>query len=162
MTFLRLYWRWIALAALLAASAAFGAYRMHVHDQIAYNALRSEFDVFRGGVEALGKAAQEQAKATELANLERKRDADAKAVKAKRDLDGLYAAYTGLRDSRKGASRSLLSSPAPAPGSAATATFDRAAFDRAISDFDAGAVGILKQGDSAIVDLNSAKTWARK
>ena len=50
--------RLIAIGAAFLAFGGFCAYRMHVHDQIAYNALQSEFDTFKGGVAALGKAAE--------------------------------------------------------------------------------------------------------
>ena len=154
--------RLIAIGLAFVAFGAFCAYRMHLHDQIALDALQAEFDTFRGGVDALGRAAEERTKAENAANAERKKNADAQARKAKADLDGLYSAYQRLRDQRSGAGGSLLSSPAPAAGGTATATFDRTAFDRAISDFDAGAVRILKQGDAAITDLNTARDWAKK
>jgi len=152
--------RLIALGVAFLAFGGFCAYRMHAHDQIAYNALQSEFDTFKGGVKALGVAAEARKVEQEAADKQRKEKADVERIAAKRTLDGLYSAYASLRDSRKGSGGSILSSPAPVAGGSATATFDRAAFDRAISDFDAGAVEILKQGDGAISDLNTAKRWA--
>lgn len=153
--------RLIALGAAFLAFGGFCAYRMHEHDQIAYDALQSEYDTFKGGVKALGEAAQKSADIKTAADKLAKEKADAASVVAKRTLDGLYSAYASLRDSRKGSGGSILSAPAPAAGSSAIVAFDRTAFDRAISDFDAGAVGVLKQGDAAIADLNTAKAWAR-
>lgn len=153
--------RLIALGAAFLAFGGFCAYRMHAHDQIKYDELKDEYSTFKGGVAALGKAAEIRTKSENEANAKRKADADAASRKTKADLDGVYAAYQRLRDQR-GASGSILSNPAPTAGSAAVVTFDRTDFDRAISDFDAGAVGILKQGDEAIGALNTAKAWAKK
>jgi len=58
MTFLLTYWRWIALAVLLAGAAAFGGATVYRHMDGKLRALQSDFDAFRGGVEALGKAAE--------------------------------------------------------------------------------------------------------
>ena len=153
--------RLIVLGVAFLAFGGFCAYRMHVHDQIAYDALQSEFDTFKGGVKALAVAAEARKKEQETADRQRMEKANVERIAAKRTLDGLYSAYGKLRDSRANSGGSILSSPAPAAGGSAVAAFDRTAFDRAISDFDAGAVGILKQGDAAIADLNTAKAWAR-
>ena len=46
--------------------------------------------------------------------------------------------------------------------SPAVATFDRAALDRAISDFDREVSQSLARGDSAIADLDTARRWAQE
>lgn len=122
-------------------------------------AVRAEYGQFKGGVEALGRAAAVAAKAKEASDNERKGKADAENSKTKRDLDGMYAAYRSLRDQR--ASGSLL--PAAAAGSASPdrITFNRAGFDSALSGFDSGVTGLLAEGDRAIADLDTAKKWAR-
>lgn len=159
MMFLLANWRWIALGLALVTSAALGAYRMHTHDQIAYNALQVEFEAFRAKTAALGEAAKAVALAKEAADKEKKEKADAETAKVRRDLSGLYVAYRSLRDSRSGGS--LLPQAAPGSASPDRAAFDRAALDRALSGFDRGVTGLLEEGDRAIADLDSARRWAQ-
>ena len=159
MPFLIANWRWIALGLALVAAAAFGAYRMHRHDQIAYDALQAQFEAFKSKTAALGEAAKAVAAAKEAADKERKDKADAENAKTRRDLAGVYAAYRSLRDSRSGGS--LLPQAASGTASPATAAFDRTGLDRALSGFDRGVTGLLEQGDQAIADLNTAKAWAQ-
>lgn len=126
------------------------------------DACKAEFGAFQAKVAALGEVAAKEAKTRETANLEAKKRADNENLRTKRDLAGLYDAYGKLRDQYAG--RSNL--PAAAPGSANpdVACFDRAALDRGLAGADgilqAGAIGILRRGDSAIADLNTAKEWA--
>lgn len=123
------------------------------------DSVKAEYATFKAQVDVLGREAEKAAKARELADKQRKEIADRENVKTKSDLAGVYAAYRSLRDSRSGSS--IL--PAPGPGSAGveTASFDRAALDRALSGFDSGVTGLLEQGDKAIADLNTAKGWAK-
>ena len=95
-----LVWRLIVYGAICATLMGFGAYEMHAHDARKLAQLQSDFDVFKGGVAALGKAAELRAKAEIEANAKRKANADAENVKTKSDLAGMYAAYASLRDQR--------------------------------------------------------------
>lgn len=124
------------------------------------DSVKAEYAQFKATTEAIGKAAELAKKKQEADDKERKGKADAENAKTKRDLAGLYDAYRSLRDQR---SRSGFV-PQAAPGSAspATASFDRGALDNALRGFDKGVAGLLREGDEAIVDLNSAKEWARR
>lgn len=154
------YWRWIVLAVLLVGAAAFGGSVVYRHMDAKLRALQSDFDVFRGGVAALGKAAEIRAKETEAANQKRKELADAQSAKTKRDLAGLYDAYQRLRDQRD-ASGGILSGTRPAAGSAERTDLDTGAANRALSAFDAGVTGLLREGDEGIGKLNDARAWAQ-
>lgn len=104
------------------------------------------------------KKAAEAAAAKDEENRKAKEKADVANAKTKRDLAGLYDAYRSLRDQRRG---SLLPEAAPGSASPERITFDRKGFDNALSGFDSGVTGLLKEGDSAIVDLDTAKRWAQ-
>lgn len=123
------------------------------------DAVRAEYAAFRAQVEALGEAAKREAARIEAADKDRKGKADAENAKTKRDLAGLYTAYGKLRDSRSGSG--ILPAAAPGAASPATAAFDRAALDRALSGFDRGVTGLLAEGDAAIADLDTARRWAQ-
>lgn len=109
--------------------------------------------------DATNELARKRAIAKDEENRIAKEKADAQNAKSRRDLDGLYAAYRSLRDQPRHGS--LLPAAPSGAASPATATFDRASLDRALSGFDKGVTGLLSEGDAAIVDLNTAKRWAR-
>lgn len=151
----------IAVIAVVAAVAGFGAYQMHKYDQVKYAALQSQFDTFRGGVAALGEQAKVDAAKTDAANKLNKDRADNENAKSRRDLDALYAAYRSLRDSRARSGGGLLPSAPAGASSPDVAAFDRQALDRALSGFDRGVEVLLREGDQAIADLDTAKRWAK-
>jgi hypothetical protein len=165
MKFFLTYWRVFAIAAALLAAAAFGAYKMHVHDQIEYDLLKSEYDVFKGGVAALGEAAKTKKAEQEKSDAARKKRADDELAKTKSDLAGLYDAYGRLRDQRRNnPSGSVLPAAAPGAVDPDRACFSRASLDRGLAEADGllqdGAAKILLRGDTAISGLNTAKRWA--
>ena len=127
------------------------------------DAAKAEYAAFKVKVEILGEQAQMAAKTRELEDLATKKRADDENAKTKRDLAGVYDAYRSLRAQRAGGS--LLPAAATGSGSPDRACFDRAALDRGLEKADGllqeGAIGILQRGDQAIVDLNTAKGWAR-
>ena len=122
-------------------------------------AVKAEYAQFKGGVEALGKAAELAAKTKEAEDAVNKEKADAQNAKTKRDLAGLYAAYGSLRDQR--ARGSLLPEAAAGAASPGRISFDRAGFDSALSGFDKGVTGLLEIGDQGIADLDTARRWAQ-
>lgn len=122
--------------------------------------VKNEYAQFKATTEALGKAAEVAKKKQEADDKEKKGKADAENAKTKRDLASLYDAYRSLRDQR---ARSGFVPQAPSGAtSAATASFDRGALDNALRGFDKGVAGLLREGDEAIADLNTAKEWARR
>jgi len=151
--------RLLLVGAICAALVGLGGVLAHRYYAPKLEAEKRAFAEFRGGVEALGRAAEKRARETDEANRKRKELADAQAVKAKRDLDGLYAAYVGLRDSRNPGSR-ILPQPASGAGSAEGIAFDRTALDNALSSFDRGVTGLLREGDEALGSLRIAREWA--
>jgi hypothetical protein len=107
----------------------------------------------------VNRLAKEAADKVDETNRQTKEKADAANAKTKRDLAGLYGAYRSLRDQRRNGS---LLPEAPADStSPERITFDRKGFDSAVSGFDQGVTGLLTEGDTAIVDLNTAKVWAQ-
>ena len=123
-------------------------------------AVKAEYAGFVAQTKALGDVAAAKAKAQEAADKQRKEKADAENAKAKQDLAGMYAAYRSLRD---GSSRGSGVSAAPT----FTASTDRTCFDSkalvaSIRGYETGILQVLQQGDSAIVDLNTAKAWAQR
>ncbi len=113
--------------------------------------------------DAANLAAKKAADAKDEENRIAKEKADAANAKTKRDLAGLYDAYRSLRDQR---GRSLLPQAASGSASPERTCFDRAALDKGLGEADGilqgGAEKILLRGDTAIVDLNTAKSWAQK
>ena len=166
MMFFLTYWKVFAVAAAILAAAGFGAYKMHVHDQIKYDALQSEYDTFKGGVAALGAAAEARRMEQEKSDAARKKRADDEHAKTKSDLAGLYDAYGRLRDQRRtSASSGVLPQAAAGAVDPDRACFSRAALDRGLAEADGllqdGAAKILLRGDTAISGLNTAKRWAQ-
>jgi hypothetical protein len=113
--------------------------------------------------QAANIAAKKAADAKDEENRIAKEKADVQNAKQKRDLAGLYAAYASLRDQRRG---SLLPQAASGAANPERTCFDRASLDRGMEAADGvlqrGAEKILLRGDTAIVDLETARKWAQK
>ena len=124
---------------------------------------KTEHAAFVVQVKAAGDAQQAATKLKDEQNKLAKEKSDAQNAKAKRDLAGLYDAYGKLLDTNS----RLSQLPQAAPGSTSPAdiTFDRASLDRGLAVADgilqSGAAKILRRGDEAVTDLNTAKTWAK-
>lgn len=153
------YWRWIALAVLLAASAAFGGATVYRHMNAKLRALQSDFDAFRGGVAALGIAAQKAATAKRLADQQRKDAADAENARSTADLNRTIAGLRLAADRARG--RIVPAAPA-ASSRPDLACFDRTLLEQAIGGLVGSVRGIAETGDQTAVDLNTAREWARK
>ncbi len=117
---------------------------------------------FKAQVQVEGEAAQKKANEEIAAHKLAKEKADAENVKTKSDLVGVYTAYRSLRDQRSRAGSGFLSPAAPGSASPENITLNRTGLDSALSGFDKGVTGLLEQGDQAIADLNTAKTWAQQ
>lgn len=114
--------------------------------------MQAEYNKFRSDVEAI--AAEQERKANESI-------ARWKKLKEKVDAENKM-----LRDNNAVLSKRLLDArsssgylPAPAPGSASAnrISFDRAELDGAIRRLDAGVQGLIDEGDTARINLDTAK-----
>ena len=147
----------IAAAIVLALSGA-------VYVQTArLDTCKAEHAKFVAEVKAVGDAQEAATKLKDVENQKTKERADEQNRKAKRDLAGLYDAYGKLLDTN-----SRLSQLPEAPADSASPTditFDRASLDRGLEVADgilqSGAAKILRRGDEAVTDLNTAKAWAQ-
>ena len=123
------------------------------------DAAKAEYAAFVAQTKAVGEAAEKAAKLKEAEDKKRKEDADAETARVRRDLAGVYDAYKRLRDSP---SRRTFSEAGGTAASPARACLDAAAANRALQAFDAGVAGLLEEGDRAIVDVNTARRWAKQ
>ena len=127
-------------------------------------AVKAEYAGFVAKVKALGEAQEVITKAKDAENQKSKERADEQNRKAKRDLAGLYDAYGKLLDTNSRFSQ--LPEAPPSSASPADITFDRASLDRGLAAADGtlqgGAEKILRRGDEAIADLDTAKGWAQQ
>lgn len=119
------------------------------------DSVKHEYAAFQAQVKALGDVAEAKARAKEKADLEAKRriDNENKSLRA-----NLAAESKRLRDAR--ASSSFLPSTGTATPSV-TVTANRAKLEAALRDFDTTVARIVDEGDSAIADLNAAKSWVK-
>lgn len=111
---------------------------------------------YRGGVEALGHAAEEVTKATDATNEKRKERADEKGKVA------VAAVATGAKRVRDDvASRGVVpEAPAPAPGPD-VACYARADLDGVLRGFVGEVADLVARGGKAEAELNVAKEWAQ-
>jgi hypothetical protein len=144
-------WRWIAIAGVGLACMAYGAFKMHQHDQVAYDELAQQFGQFKGQVAALGAQAEKDRIATEAKDKKRKENADAKNTADLAALAGL------LHDAR---SRPV-SAPAACPSSPDGALRFRAESERAYRDLVEGLRGEGERSSKAVIGLNTGKRWAQ-
>lgn len=154
--------KWLVIALLMAAAAAFGAAKMHAHDQQKLDALTAEHNRFVGGVAALGEAARQRA----LAEVERGRKLkeqtdEANRLAHARDRAAIerLRADAAARDSRGG---SVSAAPAGSRCPDGQTCFDTAEYQRALGEFDRRARQLADEGTSVTTDLDSAAEWARK
>lgn len=87
--------RLLAIGAVLVAAAAFGAVKMHAHDQKRYDALNVAYANFRADVKAKGDIASAQAKAQEARQKEVEHALSAELARADNDY---VAAVKRLRE----------------------------------------------------------------
>lgn len=121
-----------------------------------YEALKAEYEQFKGGVKALGEAAKKAAAEKEAADIKRKADTDALHQAA---VDALNADLRRLRNQRS-PSGGLPQAPA-ASSRPDLACFDRPLLAGALRALDGDFQEIAGEGAAATIDLNSAKAWAQ-
>jgi len=152
MTFFLLYWKQIAVAVFIALLVGYGQ-TMRVQRDIA----RNEYSDFRREVAISAQAAAENALKKTIADEKRKEEADANNLRLRSDLAVLTKR---LRDAR--ANSNFVPAAPAGSDSPARATFDREALERAIRAFDSEVQGLIDEGSRAVVDLDTAKRWARE
>jgi len=145
---------WGALGALLVVGALSGACYVQT-SRLA--SLRAEYEVFKGGVEALGRAAKKAAAEKEVDDKLRKEQADAL------HRDAVDALNSDIRRLRGDSARSRrLPLPSTITAGTSRTCFDPAGFTAAIRSLDDGILGIAEVGAKAVVDLDAAKNWAQR
>lgn len=149
--------KWIVIAALAVACAAFGAAEMHKHDRKAYDALAAKYSGFVAQTKAEGEAAQKRADAQKAADEAAKGKADAESKRRLADLD---ARYKRLLDAGPG--RDIVPAAPAGTGDPSRVCFDRTKLAGALSDFIGEAGGIAEAGDRAVIALDIAKAWAQR
>ena len=144
---------WGAIAAGAVILALSGAVYVQT---LRLTASKAEFAEFKGGVEALGRAAEKAALDQAMRDKLFKENADAENARL---TVALNARTKQLRDARAG-SGFVPAAPAGA-ASPGTASFDRAELERAVRALDSAVQGLVDEGSKATVDLNTAKAWAQ-
>ena len=122
------------------------------------DALQTEYDAFKGGVEALGKAAKVEADRKAKEDRTKKEQADAENAKTVADLNARIA---GLRKQLSTSGGSMSPAPAGSRCPDGQTCFDRAEYQRADGVFVAGARSLSDEGAAVTADLDTAKRWAR-
>ena len=143
----RLFWEAVVVAALLAFAGA-----MYVQK----NAIKTEYAEYRTQVAQAAQKASELALQRTIADEKKKEEADAENLRLHAALD---ATTRKLRDAR--ANSNFVPAAASGSISPATACFSRTDLERALQQLDGEVQGLIEEGDRAIVDLDTAKKWAR-
>lgn len=141
--------------ALLAISVFVGGWLVAIQtDRL--DRVRAEFATYRGGVEALGRAAEVAAARQKLADIKAKERADEEIkvarVRGRADADRVRHDIAG---------RGILPPSATAPGGAPGARVDWALVDAALREFAAEAAGIAAEGADAVGALDALKRKAQ-
>lgn len=144
-------WTWIAAVAVLGSIVAWGGYEKVRADHVA-----AEYADYRAKVAQAAQAASEQALKKTIADEKRKEEADAETLHLRSQL---AATARRLRDAR--AASSILPPAASDSPDPTVACFDRPILDRALRQLDADLSGIIEEGAAAVVDLDTAKRWAK-
>ncbi len=153
------YWRWLALAAIMAGSIAFGAVQMRGYDVKAFGVERAGFATFRAQITVATLAAIKQRDSTiaTYQNLKRQADAEIARVhtvdavsigKLRHDLDAARA------------DGQFVPAAASTAGDPGRACFDRTALESAIRGLFADVRAGADKCRAVEIDLNGARTWA--
>ena len=122
------------------------------------DALRKEYAEFKGGVEALGRAAKAAAEAQAKVDRTKKEQTDAENART-HAADQLTIGR--LRKQLSTSGGSLPPAPAGSKCPDGQTCFDRAEYQRADGVFVAGARGLSDEGTAVTADLDTAKRWAK-
>ena len=152
-----LVWRLILYASVALALVMFGGGVVYKHEHALLVLKQSELDTFKGGVAALGKAAQDRTKAENSTNQKRKQDADKENIAA---MALANRTITSLRRDADRARGSFVPGPSPTAKRPDLACFDRTELESAIRGLVTEVRGFVDEGGKATLDLNTARIWA--
>ncbi|OIR02631.1 hypothetical protein GALL_153450 [mine drainage metagenome] len=125
-------------------------------------AVKAEFSGFVATTKAQGEAAKKVAAIQHAADVQRMEEANRENSNA---LATLAGTIKRLRDANDRAQRSVVPAAPPASSRPDLACFDRAELKRALGSFLAGVAeetrGLLDEGSTCTVNLNTVKRWAQ-
>lgn len=155
-----LFWlRLLLYGAICAALVGLGAVGAGKYYAPRLEAEKRAFAEFRGGVEALGRAAIERRQKQERADQLLKEKAD----RENKDATGkLLADNRRLRDERDKSRGGGVLPPAPTTGRTDLACFDRVEFERATGELLGSLRGLTSEGDQSALSLRTAREWAAR
>ena len=152
---------WEILAVLIAL-AAFGGwmyYKGGVGPRAELATVKAQFEAFVGQTKALGDAAQKAADARQKADKLAKEKADHENARIAADNASVIAK---LRHDLSTRTSGNYVPPAPASSpNPALACFDRPALESAIRTLIGDVRGLVDEGTTATIDLNTTKAWAQ-
>jgi hypothetical protein len=149
--------RLLLYAAIAAALMGMGAVGASKYYAPRLEAEKRAFAEFRGGVEALGRAASLKAKETDEANRKRKVSAD---DENRRSTSKLLADNKRLRDDRDRARGNIVPSAPADSRNPDLACFSRPEFESAVGGLIGSLRGIAQEGDQSALDLRLSREWA--
>ena len=127
------------------------------HYRSEYQVEHAQFEGFKAQTAALGELAKQHAKEIAEKDAKLKEQADAENARTVTDLRSTIARMRNAVNAGRGG----LSAPAPSPQSPDRTCLDPAKFSTALRVLDEGFLGILEIGSKAVIDLDTAKAWAR-
>ena len=122
-----------------------------------YDALDKEYQGFKAKVEVLGREAQKAADEKYAKAIKDREKANAENIATTARLNDAVAKLRAQRSSRN-----FLPSPAATASRPDVASFDRTELERALRVFDQDLQGFTNEGSKAVIDLDTAKEWARQ
>lgn len=145
-------WKLVAVGVIVAILGTYGV-TMRTQRDIA----RADYSEYRLKIAVAAQAAAEEALKRTIADEKRKEAADADNLRLRGDLAVLTKR---LRDARAGSS--FVPAAASCPDRPSSAAFDRTLLERALRDFDSAIQGLVDEGSRAVIDLDTAKRWAKE
>ncbi len=152
--------RLLVVAGAFAAVVGWGLYEKHERHvtELELEHTKADFNSFKGGVDALGRAAQSDKAQKEAKYAQDKKDADHESDLALGVLADELTRLHGER-AKRDSSGGFVPGAAGAPGSVKPASVDRAILDDALRTLDTEVQGYVTEGDKGIAGLNTAKKW---
>lgn len=121
--------------------------------------IQAEFEQFKVGVRLAGEAQVKKNQEHEVQDKLNKDNSDKSNEKLKSDL---ALVSDRLRRTISDPRSSVLPEVSPSSPSPNEITFIREALDGAIRKYEEGVLGLLEEGDKALIDLKTAQEWAQQ